>query len=182
MTWVKFAATVLPTLESLELWVGEGADQYVALVTAVHTDAPPILQWDRVDHRNPVSWYVYVNGSLPASWGLKPGRYHKVSAVALKPNLWGPTPLLHQGEGVVLVIDGARDSQNASLAIFPETLRSELHPVRATVEAFSKATKLVGAVEASANGLLLSKGLTWNAQLRVSWSGSQQTYRLDRWD
>ena len=40
MTWVKFAATVLPTLESLELWVGEGADQYVALVTAVHADAP----------------------------------------------------------------------------------------------------------------------------------------------
>jgi hypothetical protein len=182
MTWVKFAATILPTLESLELWVGEGADQYVALVTAVHADAPPILQWDRVDHRNPVSWYVYVNGSLPASWGLTPGRYHRVSAVALKPNLWGPTPLFHQGKGVVLVIDGARDSQNASLAIFPETLRSDLRAVRATVEAFSKAGKLVGAEEASANGLLLSKGLTWNAQLRVTSSGSQQRYRLDRWD
>ncbi len=182
MTWVKFAATVLPTLESLELWVGEGSNQYVALVTAVHADAPPILQWDRVDHRNPVSWYVYVKGSLPASWGLKPGRYHRVSAVALKPNLWGPTPLLHQGEGVVLVIEGARDSQNASLAIFPETLRSDLHAVRATVEAFSKSGKVVGAEEASANGLLLSKGLTWNAQLRVTQSGLQQTYRLDRWD
>ena len=127
MTWVKFAATILPTLESLELWVGEGADQYVALVTAVHADAPPILQWDRADHRNPVSWYVYVNGSLPAAWGLRSGRYHRVSAVALKPNLWGPKPLLHQGEGVVLLIEGARDSQNASLAIFPETLRSDLH-------------------------------------------------------
>ena len=182
MTWVKFAATVLPTVESLELWVGEGADQYVALVTAVHADAPPILQWDRVDHRNPVSWYVYVEGSLPATWGLKPGRYHKVSAVALKPNLWGPTPLVNQGEGVVLVIDGARDSRNPSLVIFPETLRSDLHSVRATVEAFSKAGKLVGAEEASANGLLLSKGLTWNAQIRVTCSGSQQSYRLDRWD
>ena len=80
------------------------------------------------------------------------------------------------------MIDGARDSQNTSLAIFPETLRSELHAVRATVEAFSKSSKLIGAEEASANGLLLSKGLTWNAQLRVTCSGSQQTYRLDRWD
>ena len=51
-------------------------------------------------------------------------------------------PLLHQGEGVILVIDRARDSQNASLAIFPETLRSDLHAIRATVEAFSKAGKL----------------------------------------
>ena len=40
MTWVKFAAAVLPTLESLELWVGEGADHYVALVTSVHADTP----------------------------------------------------------------------------------------------------------------------------------------------
>ena len=80
------------------------------------------------------------------------------------------------------MIDGARDSRNASLVIFPETLRSDLHSVRATVEAFSKAGKLVGVEEASANGLLLSKGSTWNAQLRVTSSGSQQTYRLDRWD
>ncbi len=40
MTLVKFAATVLPTLESLELRMGEGADQYVALVTAVYVDSP----------------------------------------------------------------------------------------------------------------------------------------------
>ena len=40
MTLVKFAATVLPTLESLKLRMGEGADQYVALVTAVYADSP----------------------------------------------------------------------------------------------------------------------------------------------
>ena len=41
MTWAKFAATILPTLDSLELWVGEGADHYAALVTAVHADVAP---------------------------------------------------------------------------------------------------------------------------------------------
>jgi len=53
---------------------------------------------------------------------------------------------------------------------------------RSPVEAFSKAGKLAGAEEASANGLMLNKGLAWNALLRVTASGSQQTYRLDRSD
>jgi hypothetical protein len=74
MTWAKFAATVLPSAESLELWVGGGGDHFVALVTAVHPDALPILQWDCEDRRNPVSWCVYLNGSPPSTWGLTPGQ------------------------------------------------------------------------------------------------------------
>jgi len=41
------------------------------LVTAKHPEAPPILQWDSPDKRNPVSLYVYVNGSATADWNLR---------------------------------------------------------------------------------------------------------------
>ncbi len=56
MTWEKFARTVLPDAETIELYVPAEAAPYVAMVTAANPQAPPILQWDRAERRNPVSW------------------------------------------------------------------------------------------------------------------------------
>ena len=57
MTWEKFARTVLPSAVSVEVQVPATCDRFAALVTAANKDAPPILQWDAEDARNPVSWY-----------------------------------------------------------------------------------------------------------------------------
>ena len=57
MTWEKFSRTVLPNVIKLEAQVPTSPDRFAALVTAVDLEAPPILQWDREDARNPVSWY-----------------------------------------------------------------------------------------------------------------------------
>lgn len=53
MTWAKFQRVVLPTAIKIEVKV-ESADRFAALVTAVHPDAPNILQWD-----NATSWYYH---------------------------------------------------------------------------------------------------------------------------
>lgn len=184
MTWDKFARTVLPGAGSIDFYVPPGYGPYVALTTAVDPDAPPILQWDRVERRNPVAWYVYTAGSPPEQWGLTSGRYHKVNALALNPAHRGGDPAVnsHHAQGVVFVLDGARDSRQSGLAIFPETLKSELHAVRTTIEAFSRAGTMEGAEEASACGLVLSKGGSWGSLFRVTSAGSVQEYRLDRWD
>lgn len=185
MTWVKFRDTVLPTAESIEFYVPVGRANYTALVTAVDPDAPPILQWDRDDRRNPVSWYLYHHGSPATQWGLTGGRWAKVTAATPNPAHWAADPgdFSHHGESILFVLDGAKDSQKSGLALFPETLRSELHAIRATIEAFSARGEIEGRDEASACGVLFSKsGGTWDGRFRVTARGVRREYRLDRWD
>lgn len=183
ITWTKFQRDVLPTAESIELWISSSNANYTALCTAVDPDAPPILQWDSEAKRNPVSWYVYNGGSTPSRWGLTMNTYCKVNAVCLQPNLWTST-LAHQGQGVVFILDGAKDSSNQSLALFPEILKSELREVRSVIEAHSKAGKLEGQAEASACGLILqaSSRETWRCSVRVTSGSVVATYNLDRWE
>ncbi len=59
LTWEKFARTVLPDAIAIEAQVPAGSQRFMALVTAASADAPPILQWDAEDRRNPVSWYYH---------------------------------------------------------------------------------------------------------------------------
>jgi hypothetical protein len=183
MTWEKFARTILPTAESIEFQAPVSGN-YSAFVTAEDAEAPPILQWDSPEYRNPVSWYMYVQGSPAVQWGVTPGAYTKVTAISLKPSMWrGDGLFKHHGTGVMFVLAGAKDSRHDGLALFPEILRSELHAVRSVLESFSRSGKLSGAEEASACGFMLQGGQQWPAAtIRVT-SGSQTTEcRLDRWD
>ena len=57
MTWEAFQHAVLPEALRIEAQVPTTHDRFMALVTAARPDAPPILQWDSEEARNPVSWY-----------------------------------------------------------------------------------------------------------------------------
>lgn len=183
MTWDKFQRTVLPTAERVE-FLAPPLGSYTALVTAVNPDAPPILQWDRVEARNPVSWYLYPGGSTASQWGISGGQFVEVEAVTLKPSMWNGGHE-HQGASVIFVLAGARESRgNGGAGLFPEILKSEFHGVRSVIEAYSRGAKIEGLGEPHAAGISLQKGAdsTWNATLRV-WSGGRPlNYRLDRWD
>lgn len=61
MTWDKFRRTVLPNATAIEMMTPASPDRFMALVTAANPEAPPVLQWDREDKRNPMSWY-YASG------------------------------------------------------------------------------------------------------------------------
>jgi hypothetical protein len=185
MTWEKFARTILPTVEAIEVLVPVRGS-FSALVTAAVPDAPPILQWDLPERRNPLSWYLYSGGSLASQWGLVAGSWAKVTAIASEPPQWFGGHPSHTGQGSLFVLEGARDTavESAGLGLFPECLKSELREVRATIEAFSKAGTIEGLEEASACGLKIKKGQACAAQLRVF--GSPGTlpieYQIDRWD
>ena len=178
ITWDKFARTVLPEAVSLEVLVPSHGS-FIALVTAENQEAPPILQWDREEARNPVSWYLYSNGSPASRWGLRGGEYRKVNAVTLQPSMWNGG-FEHQGKSAIFIIDGAMDSQSglAGLGLFPEILRSEFHGIRASIEAYSRSKSLSGATEGSACGISFV-GVTVRA---ASKSGVVSSYKLDRWD
>ncbi len=185
LTWVKFRDTVLPTAEKMELSVPASSSAFSALVTAAHADAPPIIQWDSPEQRNPVTWYFYLNPSTASSWGLSPG-YVEVLGLTMKPNTWFSDRFAHQGQGVLFILKGARDSRNDSLSLFPEHVRGDLHGIRATIEAFSRSRKLaVPEGEPLASGLMLTPSAnptSWNLMLRVTSQGAVATYTLDRWD
>lgn len=184
LTWEKFARTVLPGAEKIEAYIHSSLRMnFIAMTTAVHEDAPPVLKWDREDARNPVAWYLYHGGSLSSQWGLLSG-WALVNAIVPLPPMWGEEPQPHLGEGFVLVLDGCRDSQTMQgNALFPECLRGDLHGVRSTIEAYSRNAGLKGYAQASACGLDVRAGnKALGYRLRVTTGGLQTEYTLDRWD
>lgn len=179
MTWVKFVADVLPRADAISLLVPAHGN-FSAMTTAAHADAPPILKWDMDDARNPVSLYVYHNGSPASRWRLSAG-WRVLSAITAFPWLWR-TDAEHQGLGAVLIIAGAADKMTGQgNGLFPEQLKNELHGVRATIEAYSKTAVIGGLDEASACGLSIGKGKI-GARLKVIQDGAASEFLIDRWD
>lgn len=177
MTWEKFARTILPAAEAIEAHITGGRMNFITLTSATNADAPNIFKWG-----NPVAWYVYPGGADAAAFNLSPG-WVKVNAIAPLPPMWGAEPKPHLGEGMVLVLDGCRDTRNGSLGLFPECLIGELHAVRSVIEAHSRRSALTGQADASACGLDVragSKALGY--RLRVTTGGLKSEYVLDRWD
>jgi hypothetical protein len=185
MTWDKFARTILPNAEGIEFLVPDRNDSYLGLVTATNPDAPPIVQWDREGARNPVTWYLYVNGSAPARWNLKPNQFHPVTAVTYQPSMWGDAGKFpHHGQKVIFLLKGARDREyTGGAGFFPSFLKSEYHEIRSTLEAYARSAVVEGKDDAEACGICLQKGTTWDYTFRVaSKGGVRLVYKLDRWD
>lgn len=185
MTWSKFERTVLSAAEKIECLVPPGRANFCAYTTATNADAPPILQWDREELRNPVSWYVYVNGSPASQWSITPG-WCEVSAVILQPTMWDPErAYAHQSESVLFALKGARDARNG-VGFFVEQLRAEYHGIRKTLEAYARAMQLTGREDENlASGLRFQKGSETAIDeriVRVTARGVVTTFKLDRWD
>jgi hypothetical protein len=191
VTWAKFRDTVLPGAEQITALVPTMNANFAAYVTAQYDDAPPILQWDREERRNPFSHYLYHGGSAASQWNLIPGSWVKVNALSEQPAHWygagafGVAPS-NQSEGVLFVLNACRDIRHdrAGNALFPETLKAEVHGVRAVIEAYSKKAHLHGEEEASACGLIFQKqaGAFTPNRFRVVSKGVTMEYSIDRWD
>lgn len=156
MSLAKFSRDVLPGVLSLRAVVPQSGS-FGAFTTAVHPDAPPILSWDRPDARNPGAWYLYTRGSRAEQWALGPGERTRVLGICRLPCDWAEPRATHISEGrVMFVLEGARDVGNPKAYLFPECLRSELHPVRSTIEAHQENHLLADESEARASGWVLS--------------------------
>jgi hypothetical protein len=97
------------------------------------------------------------------------------------PWVWSAPAMTHHGEGAIFILHGARDVNHQGGALFPETLKSELHGVRSVIEAYSAKATLSGAAEASACGLLMADKNQVTVRV-TSKAGVQTTYKIDRWD
>lgn len=184
MTWEKFKRTVLISADQINLAVPASGGFY-ALVTAQHSDAPPIVKWDREEERNPVSWYTYPRGSNCGQWGLSAGSFARVRAVIAGPNMWGTRPMPELGMHVFLILEACADTmKGCGNALFPEFLKGSLHGARSTIEAYSRSATLGGRGEASACGLGFGPQQEQHGyfMLRVLAGNAWTEYRIDRWD
>ncbi|UYA98991.1 hypothetical protein P9A54_gp06 [Xanthomonas phage vB_Xar_IVIA-DoCa10] len=180
ITYARFARDVLPRALEIEAVVPHQGN-FCAITTAVHPDAPPILQWDSLECRNPFAWYVYHQGSPASNWGLRSGRV-KVVGVTKQPSQWNGDRFSHHGRSVIFLLEGAADQRNASLALFPECLRGELHEVRATLEAHSRSTKLARLRPGVQHAAGLRVDDRTPLEVLVRTSGGVARYQLDRMD
>lgn len=181
ITWRYFKESILPTVHSIEVRVPAHGN-FGAILTALYEDAPPIIQWDNLEQRNPFSWYVYHTGSYAKDWNLEVG-WHKVTGITYQPSMWYDENL-HQGKSVMFVLDGCKDTRNAGKgnALFPEILKSELREVRATIEAYSRKASLAGYESSSACGLIFSGNKSNSIDVRVTTELGKITYIIDRWE
>lgn len=156
ISWVVFLRDILPTASKIRLFQSAGRLNLGGLVTAVDADAKPILKWDSESRRNPVSWYLYNDGIEAEGFNLRSGAFVEVTGITKLPWMWnnGNTPTM--SEGMMLVLEGASDQAISSSVLFPVILRNELHPVRATIEAYSNANVLTK-VESPICGNIIGK-------------------------
>lgn len=177
MTWEKFARTILPTAESIEMLV-PAHGHFIGLLGPLDPSTPPLFKWG-----NNFSGYHYTGGSPPSRWGLKYG-WTKVNAIVPYPAMWDAEPKDYLGKGVVLVLDGAMDTTNDNAALFPENMIGPLSDnagVRRVIEAFSMAGTREGSQEGNVCGYSVSPG-SGNVGLRVRSSGTVAQIMIDRWD
>jgi hypothetical protein len=178
VTLEKFVRTVIPTAEAIEVQLGSRIAG-IAITTAVNADSPKLFQWD-----HPFSHYVWHGGTPVCQFGLTPG-WAKVAAITRLPARWNDeaNAFDHRGDGIILLIEGARETRQAGNAIFPEQLRSELHGVRSTIEAYARSAVMNGLTEGSAVGIDIRKGQAgYPFTVRVTAAGRTQDYSIDRWD
>jgi hypothetical protein len=109
--------------------------------------------------------------------------YARVVCISEMPTMWGGnTRWKDLGDSALLVLEGCRDGENRSLALFPECLRGELHQVRRTVEAHSRSRALEPLEEGRQHAAGLRIGDNQQVELRVRTAAGVASYLIDRWE
>lgn len=133
---------------------------YCALVTAVHPDAPSIIKWSTEEAPTHLSWYTYPSVTHANKWNLEYG-WNKVTGIV-------EYDKRSKLNGNIFLIEGCMDSNSPGLALFPATLRSDLHEIRKSIEAFSVAGELAGKEDGNACGIPFSESSMIPTQINVT--------------
>ena len=186
MTWSKFSATALLSALEIQYKVTNNMPG-IWLVTALNSEAPPIVQWDRDDLRNPFTWYVRPGGCWCNNAGQTCGAWVDVIGITRLPCEWDPErSYAHQGSGVILLLSGMRDdARDSGGGLFPAHMKAEYREIRSVIEAYSLSAKIHGRADGNiAGGIDLRKGdrFASNTLVRVRTDLGWSRYKLDRWD
>lgn len=160
ITLVKFIDEVLPKAKKIVAVTPRGEKyNFAQMVAATDPDAKPLLKFDKLEHRNTVSQYIYHEGSTPAIWFEDELVYHEVLGITTTSDHWSNVELKFgvPVDNIVLILKGAKDRKNNTVGLFPEIVKDEYRDLRRVIEEYSR-THVLDEVSSEniAAGLLLS--------------------------
>ena len=154
ITLTKFMKSVVPGAKRITV-ITPAIGSYAAYVTAVDMEAPCIIKWDSKEVRNPISQYVYSNGSSKSQWNIFESEVDCVGIANFPEDLLSEE--LSQN-GALFILDHVYDTKNSASALFADNLIPELFPIRKVIESFSNATPLESVEGQKACGLTYNSG------------------------
>ncbi|MCZ8523027.1 MULTISPECIES: YfaP family protein [Paenibacillus] len=138
--------------------------------------------------------FDYIKGQQPAirsnhaasaadAWNIPANTFARVKGITRSPNLWGDNKAAHTGHHIFFLLDGCKDTtEGKGRGFLVETLKSELHEVRKTLEQYTAMTPILAAEHATACGMGYSKDSEWNLTVRVTSGTSTRLIYIDRFD
>lgn len=154
MSLNKFITKVLPYCESISLKCDGNLMQLLCYYgvwfnTATVQDSAPILRWDRLDKRQPVSQYQIQTRVTPQLYvpNCMALDYIDIYGVCYDVHYWtsdvDPETISSTGLNFIFKKDGKVIEQVAnSLSLFPEIVDSKFHSIRRVIEQFSNTNPL----------------------------------------
>lgn len=178
MTWSRFMSTVLPTVDKLHSILQYNTKYSISFyVTASDKDSNPIFKYDSLEKRNQISKYAHRDGCSANTINLENNVEIEILGITHLPEgMLSDTP----ENSYVLILKGAKETKKVGLGIFPETLRSELYPVRATIEAFSNAGEIENIGDSIAGLSVYLNHDNINYVLIATVDGIRTKYLIDR--
>lgn len=175
ITLTKFMKSVVPGAKRITV-ITPAIGSYAAYVTAVDMEAPCIVKWDSKEVRNPISQYVYSNGSSKSQWNIFESEVDCVGIANFPEDLLSEE--LSQS-GALFILDHVYDTKNSASALFADNLIPELFPIRKVIESFSNATPLESVEGQKACGLTYNSGTLY---VKVYTEYAVTLYCIDRLD
>jgi hypothetical protein len=182
-TFDVFARTILPTAQRIRLHFNVPRTNLGGILTGVDPAAGRLFSYETDKARNPFNWYVHVTHPVFTDYSLN--RTVEVLAVLPSVPTWKDPETKHNfKESHLFVLEGAVPKEHIQIAscLFPEILRSELHGVRATIEAYSSTHQAAGRDVGGQMALGWFLSFDPNVLLEVKTDLGWTSYRLDRFE
>lgn len=186
IAWDKFQAKVLPGAQSIKVYLESAPGGYTFYTTQADPEALPLYFYDLPEDRNPVSWFVRVNGETgrptvqPHHLGLSVG-FHEIAGISSIPCGWTGGERGAQYDGIVMILPKTRtDVSGVGGAIHTVMLRDDLRVARRVIEANNPISEMGQlAPEGNAVGLRIdSKTMAVRVQVTDQYGTTE--YIIDR--
>jgi hypothetical protein len=189
ISFYNFAKRVIPKAEHVYILLKD--TDCISFFTRGGEGCKSPFVFDSGDMGNTMSWYQYGTGTPVSKANLKAG-WNKVKGIVAYPHMWDYlTPLeaveweddgaetaqkwIHARQGVrfLFCLEGVKELDSSKgLCLFPSLLKSELHPVRQTVEAFGEEHKIgwphpKGSEKVQVGGITVAKDENMDIRVRV---------------
>lgn len=123
------------------------------------------------------------NSDTSNDWNIDINNFVKVNSIIKSPNIWSGANDKTAGEHTFFILDECKDlSEGKGKGFFNEMLKSELHEIRRTLDAYTSGTPIEGKDEASVCGIGYSTEGSWDLTLRVKTDNSTRLIKIDRFD